>query len=78
MGTTKGLLVYSYIEDKYELVLEISFPYPIYSIKCFDINSDGCVEVVILTMKSLHILRPTVSDLLLKKLECYFNLDEKE
>eukprot|EP01080_Neovahlkampfia_damariscottae_P008407 gene8407-232_t len=69
MGTTKGLLVYSYIKDKYELTLEISFPYPIYSIKCFDINSDGCAEVVVLTMKSLHILRPTLSDILLEKLE---------
>jgi hypothetical protein len=74
IGTSKNLQIYSFKDGKYELSHEISFPFPIYSLKCLDVNQDGCVEIVVLTMKSLHIMRPDLSDILLKKLEIYFEI----
>jgi hypothetical protein len=74
IGTSKNLQIYSFKDGKYEFALEITFPFPIYSLKCLDVNQDGCVEIVVLTMKSLHVLRPDLSEILLKKLEIYFEI----
>lgn len=56
-------------KSNYELLKTVRLPFPVYGVHCKDINEDGGMELLILTMKGFHIYAVDWAKVLIEKLK---------
>ncbi|KZC10390.1 Kaptin, partial [Dufourea novaeangliae] len=56
------ILIFSFINDTWELIVRKLFNAPVHSICYMDITNDGLKELIVLTQRGVHILQHNIAD----------------
>ncbi|XP_017880140.1 KICSTOR complex protein kaptin-like [Ceratina calcarata] len=60
------VLIFSFVNDTWELIIRKLFDAPVHSICYMDITNDGMKELIVLTQRGVHILQHNITDVKVK------------